>query len=439
MPRAYALSNMNTNAFSAHVMGGSWGFEAFLFLITAVFATGLMVGYRTRLCTFMTWLLLCSMHNRNLFLLNAGDRFFALCLFWCLFLPLGACYSVDSRQKSRLLPHPQVSSMGTFGYLMQIIFFYSFAGFLKTDPVWTTNGTGIYYALNVEQFGTPLAHTLLQFPALTHFLTFATLWVERFGPLLILSPFWTIQARLAALMALGLFHICLLFVMSLQFFHWICLASLIALIPSALLDKILGPFPPEQFNQKKEYMPLVLSLLGAFFIVYIFFWNMDGLENSKYKMPKQMIWVGYLFNINQHWGMYAPKPMTDDGWYVFPGKLRNGNIVDANTEKPVAWRQPASLVDYGEDHRWILFHLYIWDQSNALFRVPYARYLCREWNTHHPLNQELLGLDMTYMEKDTQPNYQKPLIHPVVILSYDCVKQRQTRSPFLNKKEIPSP
>ena len=55
-----------------------------------------MIGYRARLATIACWFLVMSIHNRNPMILSAGDILLRLLLFWAMFLPLGARYSVDA-------------------------------------------------------------------------------------------------------------------------------------------------------------------------------------------------------------------------------------------------------------------------------------------------------------------------------------------------------
>ncbi len=56
----------------------------------------LLIGYRTRLASLLAWYLLLSLHKGNPTLLHAGDHTLRIVMFWCMFLPLGARFSVDS-------------------------------------------------------------------------------------------------------------------------------------------------------------------------------------------------------------------------------------------------------------------------------------------------------------------------------------------------------
>ena len=93
LPRAALVGQ--PQLISAHLMNGTVWFQAVLFLIQGVCAVGLLVGYRTRLMTWLSWVLMVSLHWRFRSILGGGDEYLRYLLFWSVFLPLGARWSVD--------------------------------------------------------------------------------------------------------------------------------------------------------------------------------------------------------------------------------------------------------------------------------------------------------------------------------------------------------
>jgi hypothetical protein len=91
----------NPNYVSLYTMAGSWQLQAIVFLANGVCALCLMAGYRTRLFTFICWVFILSLHNRNPLIQQGGDDLLRLLLFWGLFLPWGYYYSVDSEKFSK--------------------------------------------------------------------------------------------------------------------------------------------------------------------------------------------------------------------------------------------------------------------------------------------------------------------------------------------------
>ena len=159
LPRAALFGSPASNPWhlSLHVISGTWPVQAVLFLLAGLFAGLLLVGYRTRRTTFVSWVFLISLHSRNPLLLYGGDALLRLLLFWSLFVPLGARYSLDSllNTSSDRLPK-RVVSMGTVALLAQVVVLYEFTAVLKSGVEWHQESSAVYYALNLDQFATPL-------------------------------------------------------------------------------------------------------------------------------------------------------------------------------------------------------------------------------------------------------------------------------------------
>jgi hypothetical protein len=66
MPRTVLVEQLLSPwAFSLNLMNGGRLFQALLFGVAALAAFGMLVGYRTRLMTFVVWVLLLSIQVRN--------------------------------------------------------------------------------------------------------------------------------------------------------------------------------------------------------------------------------------------------------------------------------------------------------------------------------------------------------------------------------------
>src|SRR5690242_7856573 len=138
LPRgAYLDKFANGLRFSIHLMSGIWQVQAVLFLIAAAFAVALMLGVRTRLVTIVSWFLLVSLQMRNSIILQGGDVYFRLLLFWSMFLPLGALYSVDSALNTSDPPKSnRFFSYAGLALLLQVAFVYAFSVAMKSGKEW---------------------------------------------------------------------------------------------------------------------------------------------------------------------------------------------------------------------------------------------------------------------------------------------------------------
>lgn len=105
--------------------------QGLLLLFAGLVALALLFGYRTRLAAIACWALLLSLHNRNPTLIFATDDVLCALLFWAMFLPLGASYSVDSALNSSTKQLPKrLLSGATLALTVQICFVYMFSLFL---------------------------------------------------------------------------------------------------------------------------------------------------------------------------------------------------------------------------------------------------------------------------------------------------------------------
>ena len=118
LPRSILLQEaLNRWQVSLNLMSGELFVQALLFDVAALAALALLVGYPL--------------------ILNSGDTLLRMLLFWGMFLPLGAHWSVDRALKaapSRL--SMRFLSLATVGLLMQIAFVYWFTAILKSGPEW---------------------------------------------------------------------------------------------------------------------------------------------------------------------------------------------------------------------------------------------------------------------------------------------------------------
>src|ERR1043166_2108274 len=142
---------------SLHTLNGNAGYIYALFSIHALFALMLLIGYQTRIATIALFLFTVSLHNRNVFILQSGDDLLRLTLFWGIFLPWNARYSLDVRQKVI----SDCASVPWFGFLLLQASVYFFSSCFKTGNDWHDEGSAIYYALSLEQLRIPITGDLV--------------------------------------------------------------------------------------------------------------------------------------------------------------------------------------------------------------------------------------------------------------------------------------
>lgn len=240
LPRTALEQILQPWYWSVNVVSGQPFVQALLFGLAILVAAALLVGYRTRLATIATWAMIISIHNRNPALIFAGDDVLRALLFWSMFLPLGAYYSIDSALNTSREPLPKrILTWATVAFTLQQCYIYIFSAFFKAQsPLWWPDGDAVYYAFQFDQYGTALGQFFLNFPGLLKLMTLSALWFEWFGPLLLFIPFRTSFFRCAAVVLFIGLHLNFGLFFTLGIFPFLSIASWFAFIPSTVWNAL---------------------------------------------------------------------------------------------------------------------------------------------------------------------------------------------------------
>lgn len=239
LPRAVAVDFLSSGSFSLHLLNGTVWFQAGLFAVAAVFAVLLLIGYRTRLMIIVSWVLLLSLQNRNPQILSGEDNLIILLMFWAMFLPLGARFSVDAALDRRSPSTPNAFySVATIALLVQGMSMYYFSALLKADAQWVPDGTAVYYALQLDYFATSFALWFRQFPDLLEGLTYYVWALELIGPILIFSPIFHRTLRLAMLVAFVTMHIGFFLCLEIGLFPFVSILMNLVFLPGWVWDAL---------------------------------------------------------------------------------------------------------------------------------------------------------------------------------------------------------
>jgi hypothetical protein len=419
---------------SIHVLSGAWEVQALLFVAAGLCALALLVGYRTRLATIASWFFFVSLTSRNPMILLGGDVLIRVVLFWAMFLPLGARYSVDRGSRRGPNAHgPRVLSAATVAYLVQMVLVYWVTALRKSDPEWRTEGTALYYALSLDHLTTPLGHLLLEFPALLNALTHGVLWLEIVGPLLLFSPVLTTPMRSLTVLAFVLLHVGIGLTLRIGLFPWISALAMVVFLPTRFWDGLRSmartderapsvgaaapPVPPRTLRSRLLGFGLIALL------VYVSIWNVAALPASPITLSAPLRSIGLALRLDQTWSMFAPSPLKDDGWYVIPGRLRSGEVVDVFRDgAAVRWDKPDSVAATYPNTRWRRYMMIL---PNHLEYAPsYGRYLCNNWNRTHDDGSRLEELEIVFVVERTLPDYRRSEPRNVSLYRHQCTDVR---------------
>jgi len=449
LPRA-ALRELQPGVawFVAHVLSGSPVWQGLLFLLAAGFAVLLLIGYRTRLATCASWLLLASVQQRAPFVMNGGDNVLRLMLFWSLFVPLGACWSLDRARQAPTVRHPQrLLSAGTVALLSQVVFVYVFAGLLKSSDAAWQHGTALFHALHVDKMVTRFGQVLGSLPP--DVLTLATRavhWVELVGPAALFVPVATGPLRTAAVVVFALLQLSFGLSLELGLFPWICTVALAPFLPTWFWEQLnsrlrtrayaqpkavdSGEVPKHRISSRASWSarrlgPVRPSWIGgtcvALLLGYTALWNLGTLEGSDVRLPKQARWLGRMLWINQHWGMFTEMLEKDDTWLVIPGRLADGTEVDLATDGgAVTWRKPPLVSARIKNARWAAYEKHLWLKRATRLPHDFARHLCRRWNARHPRPRHLEQLEIVALVDKSPARPGAVELERVPIVTHSC-------------------
>lgn len=409
---------------SLHALSGSVSWQVGLMTLQMVAAVCLLAGYRTRLATVLGWLLFSSLDARNPLVSNGADSMIRLLLFWSIFLPLGAWWSLDAwrrRKAGGLGSATPASTLVSFPgacLLLQVAFVYWFSVLFKNHAVWWSEGTALRQTLELDAFARPAAVWLRQYPDLCRLLTHGTVFMEIAGPLLALLPILQGRLRLAMAGAFLLFHLGIYVCMDIGSFPWVMMSAWLAFIPAVFWNRVAA-WRKKQVIATPQESPAVVTGLPAtrwrwavqgfcaVCLAMVFMWNLRGTNFTFWEkvFPRSANPVVMGLRLDQYWTMFAPTPLLEDGWFILRGGMSDGSEVDLLREgAPVDWRKPELLSATFKDSRWQKYLMNLWMMVHQQHRGPYGDYMVRRWNETHGGMSQVVAWQLWFVREETQPD-----------------------------------
>jgi hypothetical protein len=170
---------------------------------------------------------------------------------------------------------------------------------------------------------------------------------------------------------------------------------------------------------------LATNLLAFFFVFYILCWNLTTV--TSFTLPERTVPLGTFLGLEQYWGMFAPYPSREDGWYVIPGELRDGREVDLMPitrddygMHRVSYEKPQDVRATYKNGHWRKYLENIYNQDFAGQRLHFGQYICRQWNDRHTGADTLETFRIIYMREMTLPDYQQSEPEKLKLWNHRC-------------------
>ncbi len=431
--QSFIGNNWEYGVWSLYWISGDLGFQYFLFCISAVAATALIFGWKTRIATIVSWVLLASLHARNPLILTSGDTILKLSLFWSMFLPLGRIWSLDSRTiqwgKTKDGNGKRFYSLATVAYIWQIILMYFFTGVAKCNPDWFS-GDAMEYVLRLDIYILPLGHWLLKFPILLIVVTYATLFLEVVGIWYLLYWKRNELARLIVMMAYWGFHIGIGLTMAIGLFPLICLTIWIPLLPSCVWKWLSRQKSTtrglEIVRNPNSRFHLVCNTIIVISIVFVTLLNISNINNPICRrfLPQAFAPIGCWLNLDQRFQMFGQPPKSNP-WFVYEATLRDGTQVDLFRSEMfgkvvlVDHQRPQSVLNSVPNHHWRKLHRNLVHPLRAEFRQALVDYAVRGWDEKHEGERRVARVSLTCYSEAIGPDYDGIALESIVWGSYE--------------------
>lgn len=413
VPREVLASTYPTYSdLTLHGLSGSLWFQQVMFLLAGLFAVAMVLGYRTRLVTFVSLLLLFSLHGRNPLVLNGGDRLFRVLLIVALAAPIGERWSIDAVRRGTA--RRTVASFGTAAVLAQPLAVFISNAILKHQGDTWYAGDALEIALHNDVMTIFLGDVVVEYPALMTVLNYGWVTLLAGSILFLLAPVGRVRV-VTTLAYVGAFAGMFL-TMTVGLFPLLLTASVLPYLPTQFWDALrarissrwtqwlpearqLGPLgrPPVErrllaglrnrgYDSVSAGVTTVATTFVTVFGVVMFVWILvfSAYDVSTYDPPDE---IDHRLLTQQDWGLYTPDPNDGYSWFVSEARLENGTAVDAFGGGELTFDRPPDAAEEYETFRHRKYLQKVRGSGRAAVDGPtanrYAEWVCLQAQSHY--------------------------------------------------------
>jgi predicted DCC family thiol-disulfide oxidoreductase YuxK len=454
LPRAWLLQSAGPLPWSLHFAGGSTLFQGALLAAQALLAFCLAVGHRTRLAVVLSWFLLLSLHGRNPLVLTGADGLMAALLFWAMFLPLAARWSVDAALSTAPPPEGAALSWASAGLVLQVLALLLLAlqgdlasldsGFLPCIGLvavaalvrgawWDALARRLDHGRHLKiYYDESCAFCLKSCLLLRHLLALPRTELlpaqgsTRAHALMQAQNSWVVidgedvaHTKWNAFVAL-LRHSLL--------FGWAWRLAALRLWErpgNAVYDCVarhrgaLGRVTAVLLPQREVRfgVPAWTQAAAAVVLALALAWNLASAQWLPDAAGRVLATVLRPIGMDLARDALAPRPGRRDGWFIAPGQLGDGTAVDVlrPDQRGVDYARPARDRDARGSMRWRAYFAHF---DEAGFRhQAFAGYLCRQWAAS---GRPLARFRLIFMLEAARPDGTPAPVEQLVLWQHDC-------------------
>jgi hypothetical protein len=402
-------------AASIHAISGSARVQTALLAVAAFAAVCLLVGYRTRASTGVSFVLLASLYARNPLVINGGNTILVAFLFLALFLPLDARWSLGASRESDRRGRGgldgrddldkgagrergagsdrRVCSLGTAVALLTLVSIYAANAVSKYRSDAWMSGVAVPRIYQVEEFVVGLGPLVSDWAALLAAMNW--LWIALLAAsVLLLVPSERLRSGVALSFVAA--HLGMAATMRLAVFPFVMVAILLLFFPprawdaaEAVASKVRVParvadpalrsdggsadgaaLSASVPSGVRRGVRVAAAVLLVGFFVALVWWQAAGV--GLVDLPASEA-TGGLSEVS--WSFFAPNPPDTSSWYVVRGTLDSGESIDALDGGAVAFDRPPDAAETYPTTLWHQFGHRMRYAGETQYR-PVAAYVC---------------------------------------------------------------
>ncbi|ARS89756.1 HTTM domain-containing protein [Natrarchaeobaculum aegyptiacum] len=427
MPQSLAMEMTPDNAFSVFFLTSDPTLIAGLFVLQALVAIPLILGYKTRFATIAAFLFVISTDFHNPAVTSYADVLYRLMLFWAIFLPLGERWSIDAVHRDRA-SRASVSGVASALILGQMVYMYFLNGYHKTqDELWLT-GEAAPKVLGLDDMTFLLAEYIREFPTLLQLGGLAWFYMLLLSPLLILLVG---RPRMALVGMFLIGHFSFAITVRIGAFAFVAMAALILFLQAQfwddgkrvlerlgidhlrvrLLDRLsrlesVAAVVPRLEVDDERYrtvkssvytVGLALVVIATILVALVTHTPVGNFGPAETTADHADETMGKL-NVDQPpWTVFAPTPRTTDRYYVFPAETADGDRIDVYNERPLTYDRPDEELQLQYDTYRERFYMnsvrrHASDDRQNGAHIELAEYYCTTWAEEHDVELERVNM-----------------------------------------------
>jgi hypothetical protein len=182
-----------------------------------------------------------------------------------------------------------------------------------------------------------------------------------------------------------------------------------------------GTAPAAVSRGGADWVGRASELIPAAALAYITASNLLSLSPTAVEIPPSVQRVAEVLRLDQVWSTFAPSPYRNGGWFVMPGRLRNGRDVDVFRDgAPLRWEKPERIDRMFPIYRWHKYARGVLGARDSMHVELWAQYLCRAFNERRSASEQLEDLRIAFVRERVLPNYRRTAPERIFLWEHRC-------------------